>query len=355
MKLYPMIMAGGSGTRFWPRSRNHLPKQVLNIIDKEKTMIQSAMSLLDGLAENKNIHIVTNASQAPIIQNQTKLSSEQIIKEPCARDTAPCVGLSAAIALKKNPDAILLMIPSDHVILPKEKFHSAVKAAVHLAEEKNCIVTFGILPHFPATGYGYIEQGEKILTQYKDPAFEVKKFTEKPDQKTAIKFLETKKFFWNAGIFIWKAKTILDLIQEFMPDLYAGIEKMIAANFENIKEVYPTLPKISIDFGIMENAKGVKVIQVDYAWDDVGSWESLTNHFPKDSNGNLNQGKVVHLDSKNNITISDNPESLIATIGLHNLLIVQSGNSTLVADRARGQDIKKLVDLLKEKDLNEFL
>lgn len=355
MNIYPMIMAGGSGTRFWPRSRQDLPKQALNIVHDNETMIQSAVNLLDGLIPKENIHIVTNQNQADLLQSQTKLNENQIIKEPCARDTAPCVGLAAAIAFSKDPEAVLLMMPSDHIITPKEDFHSAVKTAAMIACNEDAVVTFGILPHFPATGYGYIEQGELISRKFKEPVYQVKKFTEKPNLETAIKFLETKKFFWNAGIFVWKARTILKLIKELMPELHAGLNKIVESNFTNIDTIYPTLPKISIDFGIMEKAKNVKVVQVNYAWDDVGSWESLVNHFPKDNHGNLNQGQVVHINSKDSIVISDNKDALIATIGVENLLIVQNENATLIANRENGQDIKALVEKLKESKLDRYL
>lgn len=351
-----MIMAGGSGTRFWPKSRIQKPKQVQKIVSEDFTMIQTAYQLLKDKVPNKNIHVVTNTIQAPEIKNQLpELPPENIIEEPCGRDTAPCVGLAAAILSVKDPEGIMLMMPSDHIIKPKENFHLALQTAAKIVEEEKTLVTFGIPPTYPATGYGYIEQGSKVNNDSELSVFDVIKFTEKPDHDTALKFLETQQYFWNAGIFVWKAKYILELIEEFMPELFAGLQTLIENDFKNLNEVYPTLPKVSIDFGIMENAPKVKVVSVDYEWDDVGNWESIVNHFPKDDHNNLNLGTVIHQDSKNCIAIADNKDQLIATIGLDDLIIVQSGNAVLVANRKDGQKIKNLVDELKAQNLTDYL
>jgi mannose-1-phosphate guanylyltransferase len=349
-------MAGGSGTRFWPRSRNATPKQILKITSDQFTMIQMAYNLVSGLVPDKNIHVVTNSLQAKTIKEQlSTLSINNILQEPCARDTAPCIGLAAAYIHQIDPEAIMLVMPSDHLIKPTEKFHQAVKAAAEIVAKEDTLVTFGITPQYPATAYGYIEKSNQKIMQNGLPIYQVKQFKEKPDEKTAKKFVESNQYYWNAGIFVWKAKYILELFKELMPELYNGLQKMRETNFKNIAEVYPQLPKISIDFAIMEKAKSVKVIGVDYSWDDIGSWESLVNHYPKDKQENLNTGNIVHLDSKNCIVINDDMDSLITTIGLENLLIVKSGNSILIADRNKGQDVKKLIEDLKNKKLHDYL
>lgn len=349
-------MAGGSGTRFWPRSRHATPKQILKITSDQFTMIQMAYQLVKDLVPAKNIHVVTSSLQAKIISEQlNQLPLKNILQEPCARDTAPCIGLAAAYIHQMDPDAIMLLMPSDHLIQPVQKFHQAVKLAAEIVTKEETLVTFGILPKYPATAYGYIEKGEPSPNKNELPVFKVKQFKEKPNENTAKEFLRSNQFLWNAGIFVWKAKYILALFKELMPELAVGLQKMSDAKFQNIKDVYPQLPKISIDFAIMEKAKSVKVIGVDYEWDDIGSWESLENHYPKDHNNNLNQGEITHLNSKNCIVINDDSKSLIATIGLDNLLIVKSGNSILIADRNKGQDVKKLIDELKNKKMDEYL
>lgn len=356
MNIYPIIMAGGSGTRFWPRSRNATPKQILKITSDQFTMIQMAYNLVVDLVPTKNIHVVTNASHATMVSDQLpKLPSKNILQEPCARDTAPCIGLAAAYIHQVDPEAIMLIMPSDHLIKPTEKFHQAVKAAAEIVSKEDTLVTFGITPKYPATAYGYIEKNEQKITQNGLPVYPVKKFKEKPDEDTAKKFVESNQYFWNAGIFVWKAKYILNLFKDLMPELSAGLQKLSLAKFSNLEEIYPKLPKISIDFAIMEKAKSVKVIGVDYDWDDIGSWESLINHYAIDNDNNLNKGAIAHLDSKNCIVINDDEKSIITTIGLNNLLIVKSGNAILIADRNKGQDIKKLIDELKTKKLNDFL
>ncbi len=356
MSIYPFIMAGGSGTRFWPRSRISKPKQILKITSDKFTMIQMAYSLLDGYVPDKNIHVITNSLYAKEIAKQLKnLPKKNILQEPCGRDTAPCIGLAASYLYQIDPEAIMLVMPSDHLIRTSEKFHQAVQSAIEIVEKEDALVTFGIKPKYPATAYGYIEKGKQEAIVAGLPIFQVKQFKEKPDEKAAKVFVESKKFFWNAGIFVWKAKYILSLFKELMPDLHKGLEKMSAANFKNIEEIYPKLQKISIDFAILEKTKNIKVVGVDYDWDDIGSWESLTNHIAVDKNKNLNKGEIITLDTKNCLMINDDTETLIATIGVENLLIVKSGNSILIADRKKGQDLKKLIEELKNKGMEEYL
>jgi len=356
MSIYPFIMAGGSGTRFWPRSRASKPKQILKITSDKFTMIQMAYGLLEGYVPDKNIHVITNTLYAKEIAKQLKsIPKKNILREPCGRDTAPCVGLAASYLYQIDPEATMLIMPSDHLIRPSEKFHQAVQSALDIVEKQDTLVTFGIRPKYPATAYGYIEKGKQEIISAGLPVYPVKQFKEKPDEKTAKSFVESKKFFWNAGIFVWKAKYILSLFEELMPDLYKGLEKMSAENFKNIEEIYPKLQKISIDFALLEKTKNIKVVGVDYEWDDIGSWESLNNHIAVDKNKNLNKGEIVTLDTKNCLMINDDTETLIATIGVENLLIVKSGNSILIADRKKGQDLKKLIAELKNKGMDVYL
>lgn len=315
-----------------------------------------AYHLVSGFVPDKNIHVVTNALHAKsIIKQLENLPKKNILQEPCARDTAPCIGLAAAYIHAKDPEAIMLLMPSDHLIRPTDKFHQAVQAAAEIVEKEDTLVTFGIQPKYPATAYGYIEKGKQDNVQTGLPIFQVKQFKEKPNEQTAKSFVDSKKYFWNAGIFVWKAKYILSLFKEIMPELYEDLEEMRVSKFKNIDKVYPNLQKISIDFAILEKTKNIKVVGVDYEWDDIGSWESLTNHVAMDHDHNLNKGEIAHRDTKNCIVINDDPDSIIATIGLDNLLIVKSGDAILIADRSKGQELKMLIAELKNKSLDKYL
>ncbi|MDZ7261374.1 MAG: mannose-1-phosphate guanylyltransferase [candidate division KSB1 bacterium] len=296
--MYVLIMAGGVGTRFWPRSREKFPKQLLSIVD-DKTMIQSTVARLGDLASRDNLYVVTTGAQVEGIRAQLPfLKAENIIIEPKGKNTAPCIGLSALFMKRTDPEGIMVVLPADHLIQEEEKFRSVITTGIKIVQEKDCLVTIGIHPTYPATGYGYIQYDGKLEGNYKIPAYKVKTFAEKPDIRTAERFLASGDFLWNSGIFIWKIKTILQEIEEALPELYDGLVEIDQAlgkpnQDEVIHRVYCQIRGISIDYGVMEQAKNVVVLEGKFGWNDIGSWEEVYKISHKDEYGNAFKGNHV--------------------------------------------------------------
>ena len=288
MKLYAVIMAGGVGSRFWPRSKMKTPKQLIKIFG-ENTMIQDTVERLKGLVEPENIIIITNKIQKQEIQEQLpSIPVENIIEEPFGRNTAACVGLAAVIVQSKNEDAVTFVLPADHIIRETEEFHQTLLRAADYANESKGLVTIGITPSQPETGYGYIQIDE---TKVKDHFYKVFTFAEKPNYATAVRFVKSGDFFWNSGMFIWRTDAILNKIKDYMPELFEGlqtIKKDIGnPNFEEtVSNVYGQLKKISIDYGVMEHSKNVFLVKGNFSWSDVGSWEAVYQLSEKDEEGN---------------------------------------------------------------------
>lgn len=354
MKTYGVIMAGGGGTRFWPLSRQTTPKQLLNLSGKD-LMVNEAIDRLSKTADKNDIFIVTNKTQVAKMLEATngRIQKNHILSEPSARNTAACIGYAALEIIKKYGDGIMVITPSDAYIKNESEFTRILGIAVKTAEEKDALVTVGITPTFAATGYGYIKfqkTGESVL--------KVLEFKEKPDEATAKKYVESGEYAWNSGMFIWKASTILKNFERFLPDIYADLQKIgdamnTANELKVIDEVYPKITSISIDYGIMEKADNVYVVPGEFGWNDVGSFDMLGVLHDADENGNIKIGDQINVDTKNCITYSSG--RLVATIGLENVVVIETGDAILVCDKNKVQDVKKVVEQLKAAGRTELL
>jgi mannose-1-phosphate guanylyltransferase len=351
--LHAVVMAGGSGTRFWPKSRRNKPKQLLNL-SGEGTLIQQTVARIGPLVPPQRVRIITGADQADSVRAQLpEIPAANVVAEPCPRDTAPCVGLAAAIILREDPDATMIVMPADHVIAPAETYRKTVKAAAQVIEDDpTAFITFGVKPTRPETGYGYIERGVLLGQPEGIAMHRVVQFREKPDRPTAEKFLAEGRFAWNAGIFLWKARAILDALAIHRPGLSAAINRVAktlgtADEAATIALEFPRMERIPIDKAVMEKADNVRVLEVTYDWSDVGDWRSLAELLPADARGNTHQGPVHAIDTRNAIVIADEG-NLIATLGLEDVVIVQSGGATLVAKRDQLDKLKALVEGLDE-------
>ncbi len=325
---YGVIMAGGSGTRLWPISRNNKPKQLLRVV-RGKSLLQVSYERLRGILPANQIYVCTNAAHAALVlEDLPELPKENILGEPVGRDTAAAVGFTAAILKKRDPDAVCAVVTADHVIEPIDDFQTAIKTAFALTvDHPNALVTFGIVPTFGHTGLGYVHRGEPMKVQDGGSAYKVLAFREKPDKPTADRYVESGRYYWNSGMFVWRADAVLGELAAHLPDTYAGLSKIADAwgtpNQEStVNEIYPKLKKISVDYAIMEPAsqgKGkaqVAVVEMPVQWLDVGSWTSLAETLPTDEHNNAYECKsCLFIDSDDNIIFSTDPEHLVSTIG----------------------------------------
>jgi len=348
-----MIMAGGKGERFWPMSTTSKPKQLLPILS-EKSMIEETVERLLGLVDYKNIFISTNINLVePIKQLLPQIPEENYIIEPVGRDTAPAIGLAAAYISKRNPGSVMVVLPADHLILEKDIFQKDLEIASKIAQDTECLLTFGIKPSYPSTGYGYIELGEVINNKYENPAYEVKKFKEKPDLMLAKQYVSQGNYVWNSGMFVWNTNAILAAIEKYLPDLFSGLMEIQESidtekEKETIEKLFGEFQKISIDYGVIEKADNVLCLKAQFTWDDVGSWSALERIKKSDENKNIVRSEWQGIDTKNCIIIND--EGLIATIGINNLIMVKQNKSLLIADKTKEQDVKKIVHMLKNNE-----
>ena len=352
--MIALIMAGGVGTRFWPLSTKSKPKQFLNILG-EKSMIQQTVERIKPIINYKDIYIVTNIEQVElVIEHLPQIPEENVVAEPLGRNTAACIGLGAIILEEKYPsDETMLVLPADHYIGKPEKFLEIVSYASQFTKESENLITFGIKPTFPATGYGYIESGERI-TDGKFPIYSVKRFKEKPDLETAKAFVSSGNFSWNSGMFLWRIDTILDAIKQYMPELFYKLQKIIKLwqqnRTEEIKEIYQNLQNIPVDIGIMERATNTAIIPVDIDWNDIGSWQAVYDMIDKDKNGNFFEGHIINIHSNNNYVLSESKKKIIALSNVDNLVIVDTKDALLICKKEKSQNVKKIVELLNKKE-----
>lgn len=358
--LYALIMAGGMGTRFWPASRATKPKQLLNLLGG-KTMIQATLDRLAGLVPDENVLVMTNQSLVkPIVAQLPNIPADAIIGEPCKRDTAPCIGIAAALLRHRDPDATMIVMPADHVISPTEQFHGAVRQAVQLVElDPACLVTFGVPPSYPAQTFGYIERGAALDDSVGPRVFRVRQFREKPSSKVAEEYLAAGNFLWNAGIFVWKAKTILEAIQRFEPELFEHLRQVEQAIGHGdygtaLERAFDAIEGISIDYAVMERYEKVAVIEAPFEWDDVGSWGSLARMTRTDGHGNAVMGKHLAIDTSGAI-VRSSEDHLVVTLGVSDLVVVHTEDATLVANKDDEESIRKVVELLHEKGWDDYL
>jgi mannose-1-phosphate guanylyltransferase len=352
---YGIIMAGGRGTRFWPQSRKRNAKQVLRFFG-ERSLIQQTVDRLNGVIPPENIWVITNGDlQAEIRKQLPEVPKQQIVAEPSQRNTAPCIALAAHILFEIDPQAVMGVFPADHLILKEGRFRSFVKAAFKAAEWKS-VVVLGVQPRWAETGYGYIEFPKNIKPGDTATA-PVTSFREKPDERTAKRFVERGHFFWNAGMFFWRAETVLDLVRHHQPKtamLLAGLPPFRSRQFSaQLAEVYPLCENISVDYAIIEKAGDVAGIALDdIGWNDVGSWEAVYDLAEKDANGNASQGDLVVEASRGNYV---NAAKTVALVGVENLIVVDTPDALLVASRSRAQDVSKLVKTLDAQQRDQLL
>lgn len=356
MKKTTLIMAGGRGERFWPKSRQNMPKQFLSLTDDGKTMIQLTVERILPLVEIEDIYIATNQSYKHLVREQLPdLPEENILCEPVGRNTAPCIGLGAVHMAKKYGDAVMFVLPSDHLITYPQIFRKTLADAAKVAEMGENLVTLGITPDYPETGYGYIKfHPEEML----GGAYSVERFVEKPDAETAKAYVASQQYLWNSGMFIWKVSTILNNMKQFMPETYEGLLRIRdAIGTEQAKEVldkeFHAFSSESIDYGIMEKAKGIFILAGSFGWDDVGSWLAVGRIKSRNEFDNVISGNVVTVDTKN--TIIQGEKKLIAAVGLEDLIIIDTEDALLVCDQNSAGDIKKVIENLKICNRTEYL
>lgn len=357
MKITAVIMAGGKGERFWPQSRVTCPKQFLSLTNDGRTMIQKTVDRLDGLVEADDIFIITNRSYVNMVKEQLpSIPVQNIVSEPKARNTAPCIALAAEIIRKKYDDAVMLVLPSDHLIKYTEMYADTLREAVKIAECENNLVTIGITPSYPETGYGYI----KFSGNYREKTgvYKVERFVEKPNLELAKEYVNAGTYLWNSGMFVWKASSIMSNIEQFLPDIAEGAVKIGQAFgtelFESIlNEIFPNLTAESIDYGVMEKAQDIYTLPGNFGWDDVGSWLAVERINPTNEFGNVVKGDVVSINTKNSTIIGG--DRLIATVGLEDIVIVDTNDALLVCAKDSAQDIKKVIENLKICNRNELL
>ncbi|MCE2799124.1 MAG: NTP transferase domain-containing protein [Planctomycetaceae bacterium] len=360
MTLHAVIMAGGSGTRFWPASRQEVPKQLLRI-GSPRSMLQTTFDRLSGLVSSQHVLVATNSQLVDAVVSQLPdLPIEHIIGEPFKRDTAPCIGVAASLVQAADRNGLMIVMPSDHVIEPRSEFHRAIQAGVRLIEQDpERIVTFGIRPTYPAESFGYIERGSAFEGLGGVAAFEVQRFREKPKKELAQEFFDAGTFYWNSGIFLWSAKTVLNALKTYEPEMFAHIEKIGQAvgtpHFQKIfVQEFEAIRGKSIDYAIMERHPKVAVIEAPFQWDDVGSWQAMSRLLKPDSHGNTFEGPFLGIDSKNMIVRSE-PDHLVVTIGMQDVIVVHTKDATLVAPKQEEERVREVVKQLQELGLREYL
>jgi mannose-1-phosphate guanylyltransferase len=348
-RTFAVLMAGGSGTRFWPLSRRRRPKQVLPFADGVP-LARAAFDRVEGLAPPERVLVVTGADQVEALRELLPgIPASGFLVEPAPRNTAPCLALAAAVARERCPGAVLLNLPADHVIGPAEAFRETAARALARADAAGTLVTFGIAPVRPATGYGWIRLGDETAPGI----HRVSRFTEKPDAPTAARFLADGGYRWNGGLFAWRADAFLGEVRRFLPALAEGIDA-IAADPARLADVFPTLPEISVDFAVMERTDRAEVCLADFRWDDVGSLEALARLIPADGAGNHPIGTHLDLDGGDHVVVAP-PAHLVATLGVRGLVVVTTGDVTLVCPRDRAEEVGRLVKELRRRGREDLL
>ena len=363
--LHAIIMAGGTGTRFWPASTADTPKQLLSLVGRE-SMLRQTFDRLGDLAPQERSLVVTNRRLVDAVRRDLpELPAASVVGEPCKRDTAPCIGLAALLVSRDDPEATMAVMPADHVIRPAEQFQAAIRRAAELVDQSpNRIVTFGIKPTYPAEIFGYIHRGEGIEglgsgTTRLAGAYHVQRFEEKPDADTAKKYLASGEFYWNSGIFVWRAATILDALGERQPEMLGHLEAIVASwdtpeRDEVFDREFAAIEPISVDYAVMEHAEDVVVIEAPYDWDDLGGWQSLSRLAGTDKDGNTIVGRHLNLDTTGTIVRTDD-EHLVVTLGLTDFIVVHTPKATLVASKHDEERIREVVKELKARGWDEYL
>lgn len=368
MNDYAVIMAGGVGARFWPKGTTKLPKQFLKIASENDSLIQMAYKRLEGLFHDRRIFVVTNIAYRNEVRKQLpRIPEENIICEPIGRNTAPCIGLSCLFISQFESKANVLVVAADHLISDVTEFQRVVKAGLRFVNDNGGIVTLGITPTKPETGFGYIQfdpdkeidiEVEKNGKSFVEKIYEVKTFAEKPNIEVAKAFLESGDFLWNSGMFIFRTDTMIHEIQRYMPDLFESLARLssniLSNDFPRLLEFeYSKMKSVSIDYGVMEKAGNVFIIKSNFGWNDVGAWDEVYNIKEKDPDGNVRQGMTVTINTKNCLIIND--QKIVAAVGVEDLIIVNTENGLLICKRGNAQSVKEVTDYLKRKGMDMFL
>ncbi len=359
MKRIAVIMAGGGGTRFWPLSRHARPKQLISLTS-ENAMINETVDHYESVILRGDTYIVTNREQEALMSDllYPDIDRNHILAEPMGRNTAPCI-LYAALVLKKTyGDALMAVLPSDHYIADLKEYRRVLNLAFDTAESTNRIVTIGLWPTYPATGFGYIRFSENPVAGTSDEVRNLLRFVEKPELLRAKEYINSGRYLWNSGMFVWKTSVILDAYREYMPKLYGqmlGVYDRLCTDSERetIAGIYPQLESESVDYGIMEKAENVLVIPAEFGWNDVGTWDALDDISEPDQDGNVIRGDHLGIDSHHCIVYGD--KRLIATVGIQNLIIVDTGDALLVCDKNNTQDVKSVVEELKRRQRTDLI
>jgi mannose-1-phosphate guanylyltransferase len=365
--LHAIVMAGGSGTRFWPASRAALPKQLLPLAGAT-TLLEDTVARLDGLVPPERLMIVTSARLLPAVRQQLPAVPEAgLVGEPCKRDTAPCIGLAALLVSRHDPEAIMAVMPSDHCITPAPAFRAAIRQAEALvAAAPDRLVTFGIRPTYPAEGFGYIQEGDSIPSatpgsgeHSNAPVHRVARFKEKPPANVAREYVAAGNYLWNAGIFVWKAATIIEALRRQQPDCLAHLERIAAAwDGPDREGVFATefaaIKGISIDYAVLEHATDVAVVEAPFTWDDLGGWSAVARQRGGDADGNTVLGKHLGIETMRTI-VHSGEDHLVVTMGLEDMLVVHTPDATLVAARTHEEAVRRVVAELEKRGWNEFL
>jgi mannose-1-phosphate guanylyltransferase len=352
--FYAVVMAGGSGTRFWPLSRKHRPKQTLPILGPA-TMVRQTVERLFPLFEPRQVFVVTAREHAELVRRELDIvPPENIIDEPLGRDTAAAIGLAATFLHWRDPEAVFAVLPADHFIDDALRFQKALSRGRE-ASKSGALITFGIKPRYPATSYGYLERGERV-----GELFRVKKFCEKPKAELAREFVRSGGYYWNGGIFVWQAASILSEIRRCLPELGASLEEIQKALGTSrlpsvLSHEYGKLKRVSIDYGVMEKASQVLMVETDFEWDDVGSWSAAAERRSKDGGGNAVDGKVLAIDTKDSLVLSSDPEHLVGVLGLEGFVVVHTPDATLVCPKNRSEELKTLIEQIQSKGLEKHL
>jgi len=358
--MYAVIMAGGEGTRLWPASRESCPKQFLSILGGDPLVVQALDRLKDLLPPERILCLINRRHQEVARRLMGALPRENIIVEPRKRDTAPCIGLAAEIVRKRAGDQTIVCLPSDHIIQPAEGLRECLRHAEAIVEsDPQALYTIGIRPTFPATGYGYILRGEAVKEIDGQTVYEVTGFHEKPSMAVAEAYFDSGDYFWNSGIFFWRTDAILEAIRRRLPELWEGLAQLVPDLDTDrmdaaLARVFPRLPRISIDYGILEQADRVHVVEGRFAWDDVGTWRILRGHIPADEHGNIIHGKAFALDSSGTVLYSAG-EHLVTALGVRDLIIIATAEATLVTTRDSAERVRDLVAKLKDQRLDRYL
>ncbi len=343
---YAVILAGGGGTRFWPASRAGLPKQFLSL-DGGAPLLAATRARLGERVPDERVLVVAGESQADLVRGTLpRLPKENLILEPVGRNTLPAVALAAAEIRRRDPDAVQVVLPADHVISPEHAFLASLEDGVTIARDEQRLVIFGIQPTFPATGYGYIEQGDLLPHSGDFDVHEVLAFVEKPNRSRAEEYLATGRFVWNSGMFIWSTAAIVAALEEHAPQVWNAIRD---ASSTQLADAYADLDSVPVDVGVMERAENRAVIGVDYTWSDVGTWKAVGDVTPADDDGNhlVGGGTLLTLDARGNVVWAD-PATLTALLGVENLVVVRAGDAVLVCPKARSEEVKKLMDSIPQ-------